>query len=154
MAISQDNLRKALDNSPLYKRSILNKSERSVYFALIKLTRSFKGEFYIYPQINLGEIISTPDSPSGVDAYSAINSKRVDFCIADRHFSPVAVVEFQGEGHYQGDAKLRDDIKYKAATKAGIYYEPIYDCELTRLETVLDARLKPILEIANKKNSL
>ena len=149
---SQDKLRKALDKSPLYKRSILNKSERNVYFALKKLTNAFKGEFYICPQINLGEIISAPDSPSGTAAYSAINSKRVDFCIADRHFNPVAVIEFQGEGHFQGDAKLRDDIKYKATTKAGIYYEPIYDCELPRLNDILEARLKPILHIANQKN--
>ncbi|MFA0340726.1 DUF2726 domain-containing protein [Vibrio sp. 10N.222.54.C3] len=152
MDTTQDNLRKALDNSPLYKRSILNKSERNVYFALKKLTNSFKGEFYIYPQINLGEIISAPDSPTGTAAYSAINSKRVDFCIADRHFNPIAVIEFQGEGHFQGDAKLRDDIKYKAATKAGIYYEPIYDSELSRLDVVLETRLKPILDIANIKN--
>lgn len=31
-----------------------------------------------------------------------VNSKRVDFCITDNSFWPLAVIEFQGSGHSIG----------------------------------------------------
>ncbi len=78
------------------KKAILNNEEKSVYFALIEMIKSYKGAFYVYSQVNLGEIISS----STDDGHSAINSKRVDFCISNKHFEPIAVVEYQGSGHF------------------------------------------------------
>ncbi|MPN33437.1 hypothetical protein SDC9_180924 [bioreactor metagenome] len=40
---------------------------------------------------------------------------------------PVAVIEYQGSGHYKGNAKVRDEIKKIACEKAGIKYLPVQE---------------------------
>jgi Protein of unknown function (DUF2726) len=73
--------------------------------------------FYVFPQVALGQILRTePASGAAADAaYRAINSKRCDLLLADRSGLPVAVLEFQGSGHYVGDtAQQRDEIKRRA----------------------------------------
>lgn len=145
--MNQYQLKKEVEKSTYKKRSILNSQEKSVYFALIEMAKYFEGAFYVYPQVNLGEIISS-DSDNG---HSAINSKRVDFCISNRYFEPIAVVEYQGGGHFQNDAKVRDEIKHKAVTKAGIHYETVYESELSSVKSLFSTRLKPILQNAYKR---
>ena len=145
--MNQHKYKQEVERSTYKKRSILNSEEIKVYFALVEMVRCFEGYFYIYPQVNLGEIIS-----SNTDiGHSAINSKRVDFCISNRSFEPIAVVEYQGGGHFQNDAKVRDEIKHKAVTKAGIHYEAIYESELNSVKNLLNSRLKPVLQNANKR---
>jgi len=66
-------------------------------------------------QVSLGEVLSSPDAR----AYSAINSKRVDLLIVSRSGDPIAAIEYQGHGHYQGTAAARDAVKKEALRKAG-----------------------------------
>lgn len=61
-----------------------------------------KGQYKINMQTNLGEILK-----SSPDEHKTINCKRADFCIVDKEFMPVAVVEVNGTGHYQGDVNER-----------------------------------------------
>jgi hypothetical protein len=85
--------------------------------------------FYVFPQVALGQILRTePASGAAADAaYRAINSKRCDLLLADRSGLPVAVLEFQGSGHYVGDtAQQRDEIKRRALERAGIRYVEIH----------------------------
>jgi len=58
-------------------------------------------------------------------AFRSINSKRVDILIVDQGGWPVAAVEYQGDGHYQGTAAGRDAVKKEALRKAGIRYVEI-----------------------------
>ena len=69
-------------------------------------------------QVNLGEVLSSPDAR----AYGAINSKRVDVLLVTRGGDPMAAIEFQGDGHYQGAAPARDAVKKEALRKAGVGY--------------------------------
>lgn len=65
-----------------------------------------------------GEILASPDQ----DAFRSINSKRIDILIVDRAGWPVVAVEYQGSGHYQGTAAIRDAVKKEALLKAGVRY--------------------------------
>ncbi len=89
-------------------------------------------------QTSLGEILR-----SSHEGYKTINSKRVDFCIVDKEFMPVAVIEVNGTGHYQGDALQRDETKRVAIEGAGIKYIAIRENENTQEK--LNRELNPIL---------
>jgi hypothetical protein len=69
-------------------------------------------------QVSLGEVLSSSDAR----AYSAINSKRVDLLIVSRNGDPIAAIECQGHGHYQGTAAARDAVKREALRKADVRY--------------------------------
>jgi hypothetical protein len=86
--------------------------------------------FYVFPQVSLGQIIHTaaPSDWQADQAHRAINSKRCDLLIADRHGNPVAVLEYQGAGHnIGGTADRRDRIKRIALERAGVRYVEIRD---------------------------
>lgn len=72
----------------------------------------------VMAQVSLGEILSTSDK----QAFSAINSKRVDILLISRQGEPIAAIEYQGEGHYQGAASARDASKREALRKAGVHF--------------------------------
>jgi hypothetical protein len=69
-------------------------------------------------QVCLGEVLSSPDAR----AFSAINSKRVDVLLVDEDSQPIAAIEYQGSGHYQGSAAARDAVKKEALRRAGVRY--------------------------------
>ncbi len=48
------------------------------------------------------------------------NSKRADFVIVNSSGHVVLAVEYQGTGHYQGTARLRDAVKREAFCTAGV----------------------------------
>ena len=82
-------------------------------------------------QVSLGEILASSDKA----AFWAINAKRVDVLIVSDKYQPLAAIEFQGEGHYQGSAAARDAVKKEALRKAGIAY-----IEMTASHTPTDLR--------------
>lgn len=90
-------------------------------------------------KVSLGEILSSDSR----NAYRAVNSKRVDLVITDRAGIPAVVVEYQGSGHYQGDAHLRDAIKREACQSAGISWVEIRarycDKDIRDIGTLLSA---------------
>jgi hypothetical protein len=95
------------------KRRLLSRSEAHVLYAA---ERAIK--WRVMAQVSLGEVLSSPD----VRAYSAINSKRVDLLIVSRSGDPIAAIEYQGHGHYQGTAAARDAVKKETLRKAGVRY--------------------------------
>lgn len=97
------------------KRRILNKKEEEVYWELVKYCK--QNNLKVFAQVSLGEIVS-----SGGEEYRYVNSKRVDFCITDRGFYPIAVVEYQGSGHMNETSEERDGVKREAVENAGITY--------------------------------
>jgi Protein of unknown function (DUF2726) len=100
------------------KRRLLSRSEAYVLYAAERAINSVDLKWRVMAQVSLGEVLSSPDAR----AYSAINSKRVDLLIVSRNGDPIAAIEYQGHGHYQGTAAARDAVKREALRKAEVRY--------------------------------
>ena len=101
---------------------LLNKSEYGILQILERFTREIGGGYRVMAQTSLGEIIA-PSTASGSEeardlASRSINSKRLDFLVIDRFGMPALAVEYQGHGHYQNTAFMRDAVKREAVRKA------------------------------------
>lgn len=99
-------------------KPLLNYTEGRVYWILIKLLRH---QYKIHAQVNLGEILHCADE----QGFRAINTKRSDFVITDNRYTPIALIEYHGSGHFQGDFAIRDETKKRAAESAGVKYIPM-----------------------------
>ncbi|MBY0561967.1 DUF2726 domain-containing protein [Hyphomicrobium sp.] len=103
---------------------LLNKSEFQVLLVLEAVARDLKSGFRVMAQTNLGEILKPKRQLWGETAcdlaYRSINGKRADFVIVNSAGHAVLVVEYQGAGHYQGTALLRDAVKREAFRTAGV----------------------------------
>ena len=103
------------------KRRLLNKNEQQVFWVVLKLLKGdYRGMYHVCPQVSLGELLQWDNTDPA--ATKAVNSKRVDFCITDREFNPVLIIEVNGGGHFQSNWQERDEIKQIAARAAGIQY--------------------------------
>ncbi len=100
------------------KRRLLSRSEAQVLYAAERAIDTEGLKWRVMAQVSLGEVLSSPDAR----AYSAINSKRVDLLIVSSSGNPIAAIEYQGHGHYQGNAAARDAVKKEALRKAGVRY--------------------------------
>jgi Protein of unknown function (DUF2726) len=100
------------------KRRLLSRSEAYVLYAAERAVNAADLKWRVMAQVSLGEVLSSPDAR----AYSAINSKRVDLLIVSRNGDPIAAIEYQGHGHYQGTAAARDAVKREALRKAEVRY--------------------------------
>lgn len=115
---------KAVKRNPraFKKQKILGFEEGKVWIAL-RNNINFR-EFTVLPQVSLGEIIYVDKKNIDRNEFSPLfmsyNCKRVDFCIMDKHFIPILVVEYNGDGHYLDDWKTRDEIKDEVCKSAGI----------------------------------
>lgn len=104
--------------SAFRKCPLMNKSEYGVFCKIEKLLSASHRGYRVFAQVSLGEILGSDDR----QAYLAINSKRADFVIIDWAGQPIAVVEYQGTGHYKNDATVRDAVKREACKSAGIAF--------------------------------
>jgi len=100
------------------KRRLLSWSEAQVFYAAERATNAADLKWRVMAQVSLGEVLASSDAR----AYSAINSKRVDLLIVSRYGDPIAAIEYQGHGHYQGTAAARDAVKKEALRKAEVRY--------------------------------
>lgn len=110
------------------RRPLMSKSEAKVFYAAERAIKIRNLSWRVMAQVNLGEILSSPDSR----AFAAINSKRVDVLLVSSRGDPIAAIEFQGGGHYQGTAPARDAVKKEALRRAGVRYiemTPEHDAE-------------------------
>jgi hypothetical protein len=105
------------------KRRLLSRSEARVLYAAEKAAKDANLGWRVMAQVSLGEVLSSPDDR----AYKAINSKRVDILIISSSGLPMAAIEYQGDGHYQGSAAARDAVKKEALRKAGVRYIEVMD---------------------------
>ncbi len=104
-----------------FQRDLLSKSEGNVFKALDQAVIARNPGWQVMAQVSLGEFLGSKDK----QAYLAVNSKRVDFALMDEHCRVVHALEYQGTGHHQGNAAVRDAIKKEALRKAGIGYHEI-----------------------------
>ena len=104
-------------------RRLLNKSEYRIFRILEKVVREIDG-YRVMAQTNMGAMIVPRSSSASNEelgrAGGSINSKRLDFLVIDRFGWPRLAVEYQGHGHYQGNAAERDEVKREALRKAGV----------------------------------
>lgn len=99
-------------------RPLLSKDEAWLLRIAEREVGALKRGWRVMAQVSLGEVLSSPDPK----AYGAINSKRADLLIVSRRGDPLAAIEYQGGGHYQGSASARDAVKKEALRKAGVRY--------------------------------
>ncbi|MEZ5754393.1 MAG: DUF2726 domain-containing protein [Paracoccaceae bacterium] len=118
---------------------LLNRKEARLLPLLESAARDLRAGHRVMAQTSLGELIrpradsATPDDRSA--AFASINSKRLDFAIIDRAGHLALAVEYQGEGHHQGTAFMRDAVKREALRRAGIpliEVDPDFDPGLLR----------------------
>lgn len=102
-------------------RPLLNQSETRVFEELCQIVQRCKPGWPVMAQVSLGEILRSKDS----EAYSCINSKRVDMLLIDEDCRPRHAIEYHGGGHYQGTAAARDAVKKEALRRAGIGYHEV-----------------------------
>lgn len=141
----------AIRRSRLRSKRILNGGETTVFWGLTRLVKiqEFQGRLFVYPQVSLGEVFGDSDKPS--DAHRTINGKRADFCIVDKSWEPMALVEYQGAGHYgetapeRKQAAERDEIKRAASERAGILYHAIPEEALKGIDAYLRDAFLPLL---------
>ena len=107
---------------PQFKlRPLMNKAESAVYRQLVKAAPA---GWVVMCQVSYGAFLSNKSRKR----YWTVNAKRADFIITDGGSDVVAVIEYQGSGHYgssrQGRerAEKSDRIKRTATTEAGIHF--------------------------------
>ncbi|MGX8011845.1 DUF2726 domain-containing protein [Mesorhizobium sp. ORM8.1] len=100
---------------------LLNKSEVRVFKELDRMVIGCNPGWQVMAQVSLGEILRSANA----DAYSCINSKRVDLLLVDENCLPRHALEYQGYAHHQGTAAARDAVKKEALRRAGISYHEI-----------------------------
>ena len=104
-----------------FARKLLNSPEAKVFRALDDAVIERNPGWQVMAQVSLGEFLASKSS----EAYSCVNSKRVDFALMDEECRVVHALEYQGSGHHQGNAAARDAVKKEALRKAGIGYHEI-----------------------------
>lgn len=109
--------------SDFHKSKLMNKEEYGLFIRLEPLLKTNRPGHRLFTQVSMGEIISSPNK----NAYFCINDKRVDFVIISPYGDPLVVIEYQGGGHYQGNAVQRDAVKKEACRKAGIAFIELND---------------------------
>jgi Protein of unknown function (DUF2726) len=99
-------------------KNVLSRTEARVMHAAERAIAEAGLNWRVMAQVALGEVLASPDEA----AFRAINAKRVDLLVVSAKSEPLAAIEYQGQGHYQGAAPARDAIKKEALRKAGIRY--------------------------------
>lgn len=99
-------------------RPLMSRAESSVFYVAERALKRLDIKGHVMAQVCLGEILRTPEEA----AFRAINSKRVDILLVSAKGLPLAAIEYQGEGHYQGTAYARDAVKKAALQRAGVAY--------------------------------
>jgi hypothetical protein len=100
---------------------LLNRGEARVFKELDRIVISCNPKWQVMAQVSLGEILRCKDA----NAYSCINSKRVDLLLMDEDCQPRHAIEYQGGAHHQGTAAARDAVKKEALRRAGIGYHEV-----------------------------
>ena len=131
------------------RRAVLNHNEGLVYESAQAVLEQMEPSWKVWPQVSLGEEVETQGrTKADREAYRWINSKRADFLVVDGRGWPLAVIEYQGRGHYRGNATERDAVKRTVLPRAGVRYIEV-PAEMSKRRGQLDAHLRDELrEIA------
>jgi hypothetical protein len=102
---------------------VLNKTEKRLFAAISSIIQP---NLRLCPQVSYGEFLGCKSSRK----FWKINAKRADMIVVNEDFHVVAVIEYQGSGHFgktktsRSNSLRRDRQKQKALKEAGI---PLYE---------------------------
>lgn len=104
--------------------ALLNKEESRLLPILEDVVKQVDSGHRVMAQTSMGEILR-PKSGSGTPpqvaaAFASINSKRLDFIVVDQSGQLACAIEYQGSGHYQGTAFMRDAVKKEVLRRADV----------------------------------
>lgn len=108
----------AVMNAEFHAKRLMSREEARIFYALERGLAKHALGWRVMAQVSLGEVLGSSDT----GAFQAVNSKRVDMLIIAKDGLPIAAVEYQGSGHYQGTAAARDAVKREALRRAGIEF--------------------------------
>ena len=114
-----------LNGADLSASGLLNKSEEKLLAEIDACLAAHGVSLRVMAQVSMGAMIKTkarPGAPAyaGLNAYRAVNSKRVDFALVDDAGRVRLVIEFDGPSHERRATKARDAVKTEALKRAGI----------------------------------
>ena len=111
-----------INRAKFQKVRLLNKEEARILPIVENYCRELGQGHRVMAQTSLGELLrTTADKKTDADAaFACINSKRLDIAIIDRGGFIAAAIEYQGSGHFQNGAFMRDAVKREALRRAGI----------------------------------
>ncbi|WP_419808953.1 DUF2726 domain-containing protein [Sphingomonas sp.] len=109
---------RAVMAAPFTAKRVLSRTEANVMLAAEAAIAEAGLSWRVLAQVSLGEVLASSDKA----AFNAINAKRVDLLIVSGISEPLAAIEYQGEGHWQGTAPARDAVKKEALRRAGVGY--------------------------------
>ncbi len=101
-------------------KSIFNRSESRLFRFLAGEVNGCSPSLFVMGQTSLREIVRTDDPFIRGGGHYALGDRRVDFTITDEHGRVLIAVEYHGGGHFQNNARERDEIKRIVLEKAGI----------------------------------
>jgi hypothetical protein len=125
---------------------LMNKGEFKAFAIIEAYTRRVLPGYRVFAQVSLGEILTCPDR----DAYYAINSKRCDILIVDQFGAPTLAIEYQGGGHYQQNAPMRDAVKKEALRQAGV---PTVEIDPTDDKMAIEMKVAMLMKIPAAETS-
>lgn len=139
----------AVMNASFEVRPVMNVGEYRVFKFIEQDVLAMRRGYRVFAQTSLGAVLDSNDK----SAFRAINSKRTDVLVIDAYGRPILAIEYQGDGHYQGDAAARDAIKKEALRKAGVgYLEVLQTDDLVqirlRVKELLSFHATPVAEPA------
>jgi len=105
--------------------SVMGREEAHIFYKIENWVEARGRGERVFAQVPMGTYLKTTSD----HAHRLIRHKRPDYLVVDRMGMPVCVVEYQGGGHYQGDALERDRIKKAALTNADIPLVEIFEHE-------------------------
>ncbi len=139
---SSDQLR-IVSAATFRRKRLLSREEAKFFYAAEDAVAEVGCGWRVMAQVCLGEVLSSPSAA----ARRSINSKRVDLLIISRTGEPIAAIEYQGVGHFQGDAPARDAVKKEALRRAGVRYiemTPDHEPDDLKREIGRIAKLEPL----------
>lgn len=115
-------------------RPVMGYEEAQVLYKIERWVNYRRMGERVFPQVPMGTYLATPDDA----AYRAIRFKRPDYVIVNKKGMPICVIEYQGAGHYQGDAAHRDQVKLAALNNANIPLVEIFPHEKDDVNAVAE----------------
>ena len=131
-----------VNNSNFQAAKLMNEGEFYLFCLLDKHIKKNFPSCRVFTQVSMGEFLTNSDRK----AFSCINSKRVDFLIINGRGQPCIVIEYQGSGHYQGNAIARDKVKKAACQKAHIEFVEVFPHQFEEKVNEVEALLRAYFE--------
>jgi len=109
--------------TPIKTCPVMNKSEQRLFKVLKGIARdALPNGYQVLSQVSFGEFLVSKSKK----VFWSFNAKRADFLIIDTGCNPIAVVEYQGAGHFgrtlysRFEANKRDRVKRRVLLAASV----------------------------------